>query len=234
MDSPGDRLRFARKKAKLSVEVLAKRVGFSSSGVRAHENGQNNIKPDVAEAYGKVLRIAPSWLLYGEGEAPDDHLHELVAAPLEEEMSAIEVVGPRDYVQLEVLPTYAGLGGGGSGEGDIEFALLPRSLVESELRAAPRDLLVINVRGDSMLDPKTGKGFAHGDQLIIDRRDVNPRQPGAFALWYDDGYVVKNVERVPRSSRLRIFSNNPTYSPDEAEEAEVKIMGRPVWFARRL
>ena len=85
-----------------------------------------------------------------------------------------------------------------------------------------------------MIDPATGRGFLHGDQLLIDKRDTNPRQPGPFALWYEDGYVVKNVEIVRSTGKLRIFSNNPAYSPDEADPQEVRIMGRPVWFARRL
>lgn len=126
------------------------------------------------------------------------------------------------------------MGGGGTGEGDVQTALISRRLVEDELHAQPRDLLLIDVRGDSMFDPATGRGFIHGDQLLIDRRDTNPRQPGAFALWYDDGYVVKNVEIIRKTGKLRIFSNNPAYSDDEADPDDVRIMGRPVWFARRL
>lgn len=134
-----------------------------------------------------------------------------------------------DYVQVEVLPTYAGMGGGGSGDADPVIALLPRSLVEDELRAKPSDLLVINVRGNSM-EPL----FQHGDQLVIDRRDTSPVQPGPFALWFDDGYVVKNVEVLRRQGKLRIFSTNPIYSDDVEDPENVTIMGRPVWFARRL
>jgi phage repressor protein C with HTH and peptisase S24 domain len=145
-----------------------------------------------------------------------------------------EVDSARDYVSVEVLPTFAGMGGGGTGEGDAPSALVSRSLVEQELRARPEDLLLIDVRGDSMLDPATGKGFAHGDQLLVDRRDRNPRQPGPFALWYDDGYVVKNVEIIRAEGKLRIFSNNPAYSDDKVAPEDVNIMGRPVWFARRL
>lgn len=134
-----------------------------------------------------------------------------------------------DYVELEVLPTHAGAGGGGTGDGDRQTALMPRSLVEGELRAAPADLLLISIKGDSM-EPR----FENGDQLLIDRRDVNPRQPGAFALWYDDGYVVKNVEIIRSSGKLRIFSNNPAYSDDLCDPDEVRIMGRPVWLGRRI
>jgi len=134
-----------------------------------------------------------------------------------------------DAVQVERIPTFAGLGGGGTGEGAVETALIPRRLIRDELRAKPADLLVINVRGNSM-EPL----FRHGDQLIIDRRDRSPTQPGPFALLYDDGYVVKNVAWVDRRTKLRISSSNPEFPPEECDPNEVDIMGRPVWFARRL
>lgn len=135
-----------------------------------------------------------------------------------------------DYVQVEVLPTYAGMGGSGNGGGDGELALVPRALIVDVLRGAPRDFLLINVRGDSM-EPD----FRHGDQILIDRRDVSPAQPGPFALW--DGewgeYVIKNVERA-RTGEVRIFSSNPKYNAEAAPAEHTRIIGRPVWFGRRL
>lgn len=133
----------------------------------------------------------------------------------------------RDYVSVEVLPTFAGLGGGGTGDAETQLTLLPRRLVEDDLRARPEDLLVIDLRGNSMVPD-----FLHGDQLIIDRRDIRPTQPGPFALWDGDGYVVKNVER--QGKKLRIFSSNKDYSDRLADPEEITIMGRPVWYARRL
>lgn len=140
-----------------------------------------------------------------------------------------EVDPAQDYESVEVLPTYAGMGGGGTGDASREVALVPRRLVRDELRAKPENLLLINVRGDSM-EPL----FRHGDQLLIDRRDTRPTQPGPFALLYDDGYVVKNVEIIRKTGKLRVFSANPAYAPEEFDPEEVTIMGRPVWFARRL
>lgn len=134
------------------------------------------------------------------------------------------------YVEVPVLPSYAGMGGGGTGEGDKLVAKLPRRLIEEELRGSPSDFELIDVRGDSMQPD-----FEHGDQILIDRRDRNPRQPGPFALWDEDGYVVKLVERVPgKRGFYRIFSANNRYSSYEIEETEATIRGRPVWFARRL
>ena len=133
----------------------------------------------------------------------------------------------RDYVSVEILPTFAGMGGGGTGEGDTEFGLVPRRLIEDELRAKPSDFLLIDARGDSM-EPD----FQHGDQILIDKRDCSPVQPGYFALWDGDGYVLKNVERVREG--LRIFATNGKYRERIADPDEIRIMGRPVWFARRL
>lgn len=138
--------------------------------------------------------------------------------------------GALDYLAVDVLPSYAGMGGGGSGEGDQEKALISRRMIEDELRAQPSDLLLIEARGQSM-EPD----FLHGDQILIDKRDTNPVQPGAFALWDGDGYVVKLVERIPREQgRYRIFSVNDRYSSYDVGADEIQIMGRPVWFGRRL
>lgn len=135
-----------------------------------------------------------------------------------------------DYLSIEILPSYAGMGGGGTGEGEVQTGLVPRAYVENELRAKPTDLLLIEARGESMVPD-----FMHGDQILIDKRDCNPIQPGSFALWDGDGYVIKLVERVPhRQGWYRIFSANGRYSAYEVDAAEIKIIGRPVWFARRL
>src|SRR3546814_8336891 len=66
----------------------------------------------------------------------------------------------RSYLPVEVLPSFAGMGGGGTGEGDRETALISRTLIEDDLRAKPADLLLIDVRGDSMMPD-----FLHGDQI---------------------------------------------------------------------
>lgn len=135
-----------------------------------------------------------------------------------------------NYMSVEVLPSFAGMGGGGSGEGDRQEALIPRSLIEDELKARPTDLILIEARGESM-----APDFLHGDQILIDKRDRNPVQPGAFALWDGDGYVVKLIERVPQKRGFyRIFSVNNRFSAYEVSEDQVRIMGRPVWFGRRL
>jgi phage repressor protein C with HTH and peptisase S24 domain len=136
-----------------------------------------------------------------------------------------------NYVQIAELPTYAGAGGGGTGEGDHGSLAFSRSLVEHELRASPADLLAVTIEGNSM-----SPDFQSGDQLLIDKRKTSLAQPGAFCLWDGDGYVVKYIERVPGAEppRVRVISANTTFSTFERLVEEVRIMGRVVWLARRV
>lgn len=135
-----------------------------------------------------------------------------------------------DYVPVDVLPTYAGMGGGGTGEGDVEQALVPQYLIRDVFRGKASDFVVIRVRGNSM-EPR----FFQDDELLVDKRDTSPTQPGPFALWDAEWgeYLVKNVERLP-GGRVRIFPSNTEFTASEVSSEETKILGRPVWVGRRL
>jgi phage repressor protein C with HTH and peptisase S24 domain len=134
------------------------------------------------------------------------------------------------YVPIDIMPTYAGMGGGGTGEGEVEKALVPRYLIESVFRGRPSDFVIIRTRGDSMWPD-----FNHDDEILVDKRDRNPVQPGPFAVWdaEDEAYVVKNIEKVD-GGQFRIFSTNGKYTPRVISREETHIIGRPVWYGRRL
>ena len=189
---------------------LADALGLAENKISKARSGERQFK-------GAELIRAREWLSSledGTAQHPD-----------------LPVADPEiDYVPVEVLPTFAGMGGGGNGDGDREIALVPRALIVDILRGHPSDFLLVNVRGDSM-EPD----FRHGDQILVDKRDTSPAQPGPFALW--DGewgeYVVKNIERT-RSGEVRVFSSNAKYTAEAAASESTKIIGRPVWFGRRL
>lgn len=190
---------------------LAQAIGIEENKISKTRKGERQFK--AAE-----LLKAQAWLAQMESGNPD-YVPDLPEMP---EQTA--------YLPIEILPTFGGMGGGGNGDGDKLTALVPRSLIVDELKGSPRDFLLINVRGDSM-EPD----FSHGDQLLVDKRDTSPAQPGPFALW--DGewgeYVVKNVERS-RTGEVRVFSTNPKYRDEVVSNDATRIIGRPVWFGRRL
>lgn len=208
--------------------------GMEKAEIKAMMKRRGWRQVDLAEALGiSQDKVAKS--LGGDRRWQGDEAVKLIALLGDHENIDLHPdVPPRGfdpaYVQVAVLPSYAGMGGGGTGDGEQAVARLPRRLIEEELRGKPADFELIDVRGDSM-EPD----FQHGDQILIDKRDRDPRQPGPFALWDEDGYVVKLVERVPgKRGFYRVFSANSRYSEYEIEETETTIRGRPVWFARRL
>lgn len=198
--------------AKLAPSALAAKAGVAATTILRPYNGTATTRVS-SPTWEKLRAKFPAFPGWGAPES------DLPAMPLDV-----------DYEQVDVLPTYAGMGGGGTGEGDIERALVPSYLIRSVLRGQPSDFVLIRVRGDSM-EPV----FRQDDELLIDKRDRSPTQPGPFALWDAEWgeYVVKNVERVP-GGRVRIFSQNDKYTPAEVANQETNILGRPVWFGRRL
>jgi SOS-response transcriptional repressor LexA len=68
METMGERLKFARKRAgHPSAMGAAKRFGWTASTYAAHENGQNDYGLEEARRYGKAFKASPVWLLTGEG-----------------------------------------------------------------------------------------------------------------------------------------------------------------------
>lgn len=134
-------------------------------------------------------------------------------------------------VGVRRLPTFAGLGPGGTGEGDEDVVLFSRDLIERELRADPDVLLAMLAEGNSM-EPD----FQGGDQILVDIRRKSIAQPGAFCLWDGDGHVIKYLEKVPGSDppKVRIIPRNSMYDPYEALAEEIAVVGRVVWFGRRV
>lgn len=74
----GERLREARRRSGLSVEQVAARAGYSASGVRAIENGQNDLRPTAAERFAPVVGVTAAWLLTGEGDRDVEPLTRII------------------------------------------------------------------------------------------------------------------------------------------------------------
>lgn len=116
-------------------------------------------------------------------------------------------------IMVRLLPTFAGLGAGGTGEGDEGEVSFSRDLIENELRAPADKLLAMVADGNSM-EPD----FKGGDQILVDTRRTGLASPGAFCLWDGDGHVIKYLEKVPESDppKVRVVSmNKELYPPRE-------------------
>ena len=133
------------------------------------------------------------------------------------------------------IPQYkfrAGMGGGGiiSDETPEDHLALPRTYLE-QLQLTSADLISIEVEGDSM-----SPTLESGDRIMINRQDRNPATGGVFAIHDSDALVVKRVERIPATepARLKLISDNPNHGTYEVPADDTNILGRVVWYARKL
>lgn len=133
----------------------------------------------------------------------------------------------------EALLDYRPDGNGGLMEMDAVTALweLPPDYLNRELRVRPGAARIIEVQGDSM-EPL----LVTGDRVMVNLLDRAPSPPGIFAIWDGFGVVVKRLEFIPNSDPpcIVISSDNPKHGRYERTADEVNIIGRVVWFARRM
>lgn len=127
----------------------------------------------------------------------------------------------------------ASAGHGAFTEGEEPVAYLgfdPRFLKQLS-SAAPRDLSIVRVRGDSM-SPTLGDG----DDIVVDRSAAGVGLlDGIYVLRRDDALMVKRIAVHPGSERLTISSDNPAYPtwPD-CDPKSFDVIGRVVWAGRRI
>lgn len=178
----------------------------------------------IGQVENFTLKSVPDWapLLTAVFQASDDETKE---DPYLSTGKTDEVVAVRH------LPTHVGLGGGGTFEGDEGVVYFSRSLVELELKVPADALLAMVAEGNSM-EPD----FKGGDQILVDTRRKSLAQPGAFCLWDGDGHVIKFLEKIPDSDppKVRVISMNALYRPAERLLDEINLVGRVIWYGRRV
>ena len=141
---------------------------------------------------------------------------------------------PEGYMAVPEIDVRAAAGQGAVNEGfeeTKEMWFFADPVIRHEFRARPADLRMIAIDGDSM-EPL----LASGDRILIDVGQRIPVPPGIFVIWDGMGLVAKRIEHAPHSEppQVIIKSVNPEYDTYERAAAEVHVIGRVVWAARRL
>lgn len=220
-DDVGNDVRQERERRGWSAGELANRA----RGI-AHEQGSTLklTQQSISKLESGGAKKVPEWMRYVWQAFKEADQETSLDPPL--------TMGKSDNaVMVKLLPTFVGLGAGGTGEGDEGLVSFSRDLVENELRAPAESLLAMVAEGNSM-EPE----FKGGDQILVDTRRKSLAQPGAFCMWDGDGHVVKFLERIPGSDppRVRVISANSIYEPSERLVEELNLIGRVIWFGRRV
>jgi transcriptional regulator with XRE-family HTH domain len=218
----GKRLRQARELRGLSQdEIGAASGGVSRAAVAQWEKGTSAPTMDKMEALCGVLDADPVWLITGAHGKWGKNAREIGTGV------GVATVGIPEY------DVRAAMGGGFvvSEESQRDVWPFSRRYIEDELRLPTNHLVVLEAVGDSM-EPT----LRSGDRVLVNMADKRVSQPGIFVLWDGDGTVVKRLELVPNTKpkKLRRISDNPLHGTYDVPAAETIIVGRVVWYARRM
>lgn len=230
-----DRLKQARKNARLSQVELAERVGIKQASISEIERGLTRTSGYLIQI-SKALDVDPLWLSEGVGESSTFRARPIIESNAQL-IGAMSAWGPEDPIEDDEveIPYYAQVefsGGGGMTE-VVEVAGRKLRFSKETLRAAgvtADDAACARVNGRSMerliLDGAT-IGFDKGCTSIID---------GEIYAFNQDGMLrVKYLYRVPGGG-IRVRSENSDEFPDEMLTAaefrrDVIMLGRVFWWS---
>lgn len=232
-----NRIKELREALGLSQEALGFQIGSDKATISRLENGSRKLTHERMVAIAQALGCSPADLIAVRGLelSPQSSQQISHAPPQTPRPTGIAEIDVRAGMGLggEALAEYRPDGNGGAVVGDAVRGHwhLPDDYLRVELRAAAKDLTIIEVEGDSMAPT-----LQTGDRVMVNLRARIPSPPGIFALWDGLGVVCKRVEHIQGSDPplLKIISDNERHSAYERTIEEAHIIGRVVWFARRM
>lgn len=133
-----------------------------------------------------------------------------------------------------VRPVYGGglLGTSERGRAATAQAMpFPDKILKNELCGTPQDFLWADIAGDAM-----APWLENGDRVLIDTRVTRPVEPAIFGVDEGIGPVARWIEPVggcdPPTYRVRCEDRGLPCNEIAADR--IRIIGRIVWFSRRM
>lgn len=198
---------------------LEKQTGIAQSLLRKYLSGQSVPGLDKAVVLAAALGVSLEELATGH----------------KAQQGGIGVTVNLDVNEYALVPRY-----------DIQVSAGPGALVDQEeevgyypfkrewLRReglSPKDLALVTVKGDSMAPT-----LSEGDMLLVDRSEHQVRRDSIYVLRINDDVIAKRLQR-DFADGLWVRSDNDQYEDqhlDKAAAAALNIVGRVVWFGRRI
>ena len=222
---------------------IAASVGMSIPGFMRIFNDGFIPKADGLIKIHEVTGCSITWLLTGNGTPfPDSGSNDLHSsrqnnAILNEPCPAYDVFGrPVDVDEFVFIPRYdvkAAAGHGCYNESDkpVFTMAFRRYWIENYLRADPKDLSVISVKGDSM------EGVLNdGDNILVNHAKKSPGD-GLYVLRMGENLIVKRTQLMP-DNMLWVTSANDAYEPFGIDiskpVANIEVVGKVEWFGRKI
>lgn len=226
-----NRIREVRKSKHVTLEDLEELTGISVSFLSRIESGGRQLSLENAVRIARALQCEVS-------DITDKFPTEDVEAAEKLSLGTTgEIIRGGD---IQSLTIHAGMGNGGLQviEGSDGTGIVPPEFSDGywsfpdPIRERFRNISrthALPVVGDSMAPT-----LIDGAVVFVDTSHTVPSPPDLYALDYGDGLMVKRVELVPRSKKIKVISDNDRYGSYEMARQDVHVFGRVIaWFQWR-
>jgi len=227
--SEGKRIKELREKIlDINQEAFGAKIHRVKSTISQIENDKYPIEPSLRQSICHVFNVREEWLLDGTGEMFLDK---------QDSKGVFEIIPnyPGDtaiddkFVNIPRFSDKISAGGGLIPINDVEIKVaFRRDWIQR--KGDPEKMSLISVSGDSMYPT-----LMAGDLVLINhgQNHLDP-QGGLYAIALGDVILIKRLQMLYPSGKVRITSDNEKYDSFDLLQEEVKINGRVIWFGREL
>ena len=218
VDNDGFRARLNRLLQQFgSVAGLARTVGVSDNAIYKWLSGRG--QPTVANliALAQAGHVSVEWLATG---------HEGSSVNRTSEAGTVQV---GDYVLLprHSLSTSAKEEPITS-EQIVDYLAFRLDWVKARLNTEARDLLLIEIVGDSM-----SPTLEDADLVLVDLKEPRFKHDGLYVLRRECDLAVRRVQRRA-DGNLLVTTDNAAYESLIVTRGEIRVVGRAIWISRRI
>jgi len=197
------------------VVAVAKAVGVSDNAIYKWLAGRGQPSVTNLVALARAARVSIEWLATGE----------------ESKQSAQAITRAVEHGDFIFMPRNrirfsSGREGILRSDQVVDSIAFRAEWVKRRLSTESRDLLLIEVVGDSMAPTVEDM-----DLILADLAEPRFRQDGIYLLRHDSGLAVKRIQRRP-DGKLLIRSDNPKY--EAMVVTTVNVIGRVIWTGGRV
>lgn len=219
MTDIAERLRIARRNAGFAnASEAAEAFGWKPSTYLGHENGSRGFKLERAVEYARRFGVSPDWLMTGKGGDAPQQVPNGEPAP---EGSAL--------VPVYDVTVSAGHGAIVDAEDHVSNLAFSTQYLREMTSAKGRQLAAIRVKGDSMAPT-----IQDDDMVMVDTTKTNLDYDGLFVLRIGEALQIKRIGRGARKASVMVISDNTLYPAVDTERAEIDVIGKVIWYGRKV
>lgn len=133
-----------------------------------------------------------------------------------------------------LIPVYdvqasAGFGSLVDYEEQTHSLAFPPDYLRKLTAGSPKSLVIISTKGDSM-EPT----LLDDDIVLVDTSKTHMGYEGMFVLRHNDTLLVKRAGMAPKPGHVMLISDNKAYPPVEARLEDLHVVGKVLWYGRKV